>query len=170
MQTIGTWAARSVMRAVMVGAVVLGVVAPVFGQAPPAGTATQPGAWGRHGWVQGAGNPLVSVPSAVSTPASVVPASVMPAPAVAVPVAEPVAPQPAYPVATPPIPGTVRTGPNTTVTTSVTTMAPPAVAGGAWYGGQVLAVTPGYVVTTTTRTSEVIPPSSRATRPALAHR
>lgn len=221
------------------GALALGAVASAVAQAPTAGTATQPGAWG---WQQGAA-PVAqpsTTPAAAPTPAAVPIAASAPvaapmpdappaqhrwmAPGAKVPkpwrdqryvladwpayrlpqpgpgmrwmryyddvalidehgrvidvrhdVASPAPPaaMPANAAApvmpAPPVPGTVRTG-NTTVTTSVTTVAPPVEVGGAWNGGQVLSVTPGYVVTTTTRTSEVIPPSSRASRRALAHR
>jgi hypothetical protein len=241
----------------MAGALLLGTALPALAQAPAAGTATQPGAWGRHGWVAGAGTPA-SAPDAAA-PAAAPPAApapgVAPAPAAA-PVAMPMmpdappfqhrwmtpgakvpkpwrdqryvvvdwpaygfpqpgpgmrwmryyddaalidergrvvdvrhdmmwdaprgaapgsgpvpaVPQPAYAAPALPVPGTVRTGPNTTVTTSVTTVAPPVSAGAAWNGGEVVSVTPGYVITTTTRSTEVIRPASRATRRKTARR
>jgi hypothetical protein len=253
---------------ILAGALALGAAVPALAQAPVAGTATQPGTWGRHGWVSGAGaapaNPAGPAPT-VSAPTVATPApapALMPGPTpVATPVktgvatpammpdappfqhrwmnpgakvpkpwrdqryaladwpaygfpqpgpgmrwmryyddaalidergrvvdvrhdvawdapraaapaygAVPSAPQPAYPAPALPVPGTVRTGPNTTVTTSVATVAPPVAAGGAWNGGEVVSVTPGYVITTTTRTSEVIRQPSRPSRRKTARR
>jgi hypothetical protein len=248
---------------IMAGALLLGTAVPALAQAPAAGTVTQPGAWGRHGWVAGPGAPapaasapVVAAPAPVPATPATAPAPVAPAPSPAAAAAMPMmpdappfqhrwmtpgakvpkawrdqryalvdwpaygfpqpgpgmrwmryyddaalidergrvvdvrhdvawgaprpvdapgtarpVPQPAaYPTPALPTPGTVRTGPNTTVTTSVTTVAPPVAAGGAWNGGEVVSVTPGYVITTTTRTTEVMRPSSRASRRKTARR